>query len=721
MSPKLVPGATVTPVDKQLVPRKGLARRVAESMRYAITGVEPSTWMSPGQPINPVAQQVQGRTYDYPVGYNNIQRPRSTEGIGFTQLRALADNCDIVRLAIETRKDQIKALKWSFVLKDGGSDDDPRCQALEKFFRRPDRFHDWGQWLGAIIEDLLVIDAPTVYPRRTNGGELYSFNFMDGALFKPLIDDNGLRPMPPDPAYQQWIKGVPAVDYRADEIIYLPRNIRTNRVYGYGPVEQIITMINIAIRRSLTQLDYFTDGTVPPVLLSCPENWTVEQVQQFQKYMDSQWAGDLANKHKARAVGGGAKPTMLRESPLKDEFDEWIARFVMYAFSLPPTAFTRQMNRSTSEQAQSAAEDEGLLPLMQWVDTFMDRIVTDFYGYDDIEFQWQQKKELDPKTQTDIDDKNLRNGSTTIDEVRANRGMDPLPKGIGADPMIYTAQGVVKLADALEQAANPPAPAPIQPGQDAPAPAPVEKLEKKKTDRTRTLAGKLRTALKAAAADVAKQVAGKLGKASTDDRTEEILLGLSFGLDSIWDDYREHIAEQVAESFTDAVVEVGGSDFDPFGLADTRGEQYAESRAAELLGSDGEGGELDDATREMIRGLIADAIGEGWDVDQLSSELSDAYAFSEDRADTIADTEMRMATVGGQLEGWRSTGVVEKKVWLLSGDAGCCDDCQANADQGEIDLDEDFDSGDDGPPAHPNCRCSIAPVTSESNEDSSDE
>src|SRR2546430_13486215 len=37
----------------------------------------------------------------------------------------------------------------------------------------------------------------------------------------------------------------------------------------------------------------------------------------------------------------------FKEAPYKDEFDEWLARIVCYAFSLPPSAFTRQDRKST--------------------------------------------------------------------------------------------------------------------------------------------------------------------------------------------------------------------------------------------------------------------------------------------------------------------------------------------------------------------------------------
>jgi hypothetical protein len=45
----------------------------------------------------------------------------------------------------------------------------------------------------------------------------------------------------------------------------------------------------------------------------------------------------------------GSRYQAFKEAPYKDDFDEWLARIVCYAFSLPPTAFTRQVNRATAE------------------------------------------------------------------------------------------------------------------------------------------------------------------------------------------------------------------------------------------------------------------------------------------------------------------------------------------------------------------------------------
>ena len=75
------------------------------------------------------------------------------------------------------------------------------------------------------------------------------------------------------PAYQQVLKGLPAVDYSARDIVYRPRNVCAHRVYGYSPVQQVLMTVNIALRRQLWQLDYFTEGSIPDALIGVPQGW----------------------------------------------------------------------------------------------------------------------------------------------------------------------------------------------------------------------------------------------------------------------------------------------------------------------------------------------------------------------------------------------------------------------------------------------------------------
>jgi phage portal protein BeeE len=78
------------------------------------------------------------------------------------------------------------------------------------------------------------------------------------------------------------LKGLPAVNYSAHDIVYRPRNVRAHRVYGFSPVQQVLMTVNIGLRRQLWQLDYFTEGSMPDALIGVPQGWTPDQIKQFQ-------------------------------------------------------------------------------------------------------------------------------------------------------------------------------------------------------------------------------------------------------------------------------------------------------------------------------------------------------------------------------------------------------------------------------------------------------
>jgi hypothetical protein len=92
--------------------------------------------------------------------------------------------------------------------------------------------------------------------------------------------------------------------------------------------------VNIALRRQLWQLDYFTEGSIPDALIGVPQGWTPDQIKQFQDYWDTEFAGDLAKRRRAKFVPGetAAKVVQTKEPQHKDDFDEWLARIICYAF-----------------------------------------------------------------------------------------------------------------------------------------------------------------------------------------------------------------------------------------------------------------------------------------------------------------------------------------------------------------------------------------------------
>jgi hypothetical protein len=148
--------------------------------------------------------------FQFPYSVNSIWTPRGAL-TPFAVLRALADVSDIIRICIETRKDQICSLGWDIVPRDKkqGKDLAGKINDARTFFRSPDRRRSFTTWIRMAIEDVLVVDALSCYRRKTRGGELYSLELKDGTTFLPLLAEDGDLPLPPGVAFRQIINGVP--------------------------------------------------------------------------------------------------------------------------------------------------------------------------------------------------------------------------------------------------------------------------------------------------------------------------------------------------------------------------------------------------------------------------------------------------------------------------------------------------------------------------------
>lgn len=215
-----------------------------------------------------------------------------------------------------------------------------------------------------------------------------------------------------------------------------------------------------------------------------------------------------------------------------------------------------------------------------------------------------------------------------------------------------------------------------------------------------------------------------------DDREtiDKILEAISAGdLALLMDDTQDLLEEIMQDGSAEALAQIGfEADESIVNQLNDLALDYAKERSAEMVGKRWVDGQLVDnpnaqwviseTTREMLRADIAAAIEDGTSNDDLAAELADNYAFSDERAETIARTETAFADVQGNLNAYRESGQVESKRWLTAPD--CCDEC-LELDGVVVGLDEDFpDDGGDGPPLHPNCRCDVLPVLTEDPTDS---
>lgn len=728
-------------------------------------------WFGPLDPMAPTApDKVSGRLFDYPAGYNLNVQPKAYEPIGFGTLRGFADAYDLMRLVIETRKDQIARLKWTIKPRDPRAvvkgELEVKINKVKSFFLRPDKVHFWDAWLRMILEDLLVLDAPTLHVRRTRGGDLYALEQIDGATVKRVIDDWARTPEAPTPAYQQVLKGFPAVDYMAhsaeskkvwkpngpQELIYRPRNLRVNRVYGYSPVEQIIMTINIGLRREVFQLNYFTEGTIPEALIGVPEQWTPDQIRQFQDWFDSILQGNLAERRRARFVPSAVAKTYIetKSGELFGKAEEWLIRVICFAFSVSPQPFIQQMNRATAESAQEQAVQDGLAPLQNWVKGLIDGIILDEFEMDDVEFSWEDDRELDPGKQAEIINSYTGKGLMVLNEGRAKLGLAPYEGDIFNKPMVMTSVGyvpinpedvqqtgmvtpVVSNAPKLRQdkdgdEVNVAEEEPADDGEAAKlikgdgvteASTPLMLNRPRITRAEVSLEKSLTKKLAKLGADIAGQVEKALDTLIKADIPEEdiddLLSRLDFDLiDQTVDDFLADLILVAKDSGKLALGQVGvQASGSMLKQVNERAVEWARDHVAELVKLEGDDS-LVTSTRNFLRSTIMKGLAEKLTAEDIADVIQGSYAFSPERARIIARNEIATANSMGAVQGYKEAkeaGVNVKKEWLDLD--GACSVCEGNAAAGAIEVEEDFPSGHAAPSAHPECRCVVSPVVAD--------
>ena len=111
---------------------------------------------------------------------------------------------------------------------------------------------------------------------------------------------------------------------------------------------------------------------------------------------------------------------------------------------------------------------------------------------------------------------------------------------------------------------------------------------------------------------------------------------------------------------------------------------------------------LTNTTMNQIGTALAEGLRSGATPKEVSDDLSYIIG-NDDRAITIAQTEMSRAVVQASQELYAESGV-EQIQYLV---ADPCDECAENENASPIDIGEEWPNGN--PPVHPNCMCDIAP------------
>ncbi len=438
----------------------------ANRIRNASNEMQP---LGPGTPIEPREPLgTEPRRWLYTPGINIATAPRTLPGLStFQQLRNFAASYDVLRVCIETRKQQLRGLKWDVVVREPsrtrGSDFSADIEQALAFLSHPDGRMSFSSWINVLLEDALVIDALTIYKRRDRSGRLLALEVVDGSTIKPLIDEYGRPPAPPTPCYQQFAYGFPWCDFTSAEILYRPYNPRSFVNYGFSPVEQLTVSVTIALARQITALNHYKEGNAPAGFGEVPKEWTTGMIREFEEIFNGLLAGDFAARSRIKMVPSGFnfKPWIDSSTTFNTTYDEYLARTVCAAFGVPPTQFIRSFNRATAEAVDDASSVAGFDPLKEFVERLMDEILIapDGLNMPHLRFTFTTNKLDDEQLDLQKNIEYLKAGVLSIDDVLVKLGMEPIGvgrfitvPGQGAIPLDQIFPGERRLEDQADPA-----------------------------------------------------------------------------------------------------------------------------------------------------------------------------------------------------------------------------------------------------------------------------
>lgn len=482
---------------------------------------------APLDPVRPDSGRAAPRLYEYPVSWNLTGTANRLHP--WQLLRDAADGVSLFRRCIEIRKDHLGGLDWDVVISQGAIETaqrvegpkmgradlegklrdrlSPEIDRAAEFLQQPDRANGYtfAQWLSMLLEEIFVLDAAAIYPRRTFGGDLWSLEVLDGSTIKPLLDERGGRPLSPAPAFQQILYGFPRGEftadvsrgedgaeviegaYASDQLIYSRRVVRVWTPYGYSAVEQALDDGDLYLKRHLWMKGEYSEGTsinglytIDPA--SSTGQWSPEQVLQYERAWNDALRGQAAERHQARFLPPGVAPvdgaslTAMAER-YKPEYDLHLIKLQAMHFdtTLPELGFTEAKGLGSEgyHEGQADVQQRKTRPIIRYVEALLTNILRTHAAMPrELEFKFLGLDDEDEPGAEDVEGKRQAQGVKTLNERRDDLGLPRYAFEEADMPMIITGRGVVFIEGSSELQppgveVDPPKPPPTtgQPGE----------------------------------------------------------------------------------------------------------------------------------------------------------------------------------------------------------------------------------------------------------------
>ncbi len=415
-------------------------------------------------------------------------------GLSFDFLRGMVQNTPILNAIVMTRTRQVQRFARvcqsdtslpGFQITHVDRDHSPTKSELEKM-KEINRFisncgfefsarqrkklkrDSFTQFLGKITRDTLILDSVGIETEMKNNRNLGMDGFyaVDGATIR-LCSERGYGSNP-DLFAVQVVGGLVSTAYSYDDLIYEPRNARSDVMcggYGLSESELLIRVVTYFINAMMLNGNVFDKNSIPKGILHAYGNFDNAEIAAF-KRMWSNMVRGVNNSLNLPVLVSKDKESAVNFEKFGVDFSEMMfAKFMTFLTSLACAIYgmspseinfdsftggsTSALSGSDTAEKLAASKDSGLRPLLAYNENlFTDYIVSEFNP--DYCFRF---------TGLDVEDEGqkleLRKTVLTLNELRAEEGYEKIKDPIGdapIDPNLLNAWMQMKAQAQAEQA-----------------------------------------------------------------------------------------------------------------------------------------------------------------------------------------------------------------------------------------------------------------------------
>ena len=395
---------------------------------------------------------------------------------GFDMMRQMVDQTPILSAVVLTRIRQVKRFcrvpeggkgpGFQIRLKNQGSnklqkEEQQSIDLLQNFFtncgwetnprqRARMKRDNFSNFMSKIVRDSLVLDSAPIETefKRDKSLGLDGFYAVDGATIR-LCNEEGYQG--DDEIFAlQVVQGNLRAAYTYDDLVYVPRNPRTDVLtggYGMSETELLVKVVTGFLNAMTYNLKYFDSNAIPKGLLHLSGDYSADDISSFKRYWNSMVRGinnawtlpvrvSKNQESKAAFENFGVDVNEIM-------FAKWmtfLTSIICAIYGIAPdeinfesfTAGTSSLSGSDTEEKLINSKDKGLRPLLShFEDLFSDYIVSEFS--DKYVFRWSGLDEKDEQQVWD-EEKTL----LTVNEARKARNWDEIKEDWANAPLNQT-------------------------------------------------------------------------------------------------------------------------------------------------------------------------------------------------------------------------------------------------------------------------------------------